>query len=58
MGQANIRMYVKEICYAVYTGRKLIHDTVQCWYFVKTVMILQVSFVIRIMGNHDQVGDH
>lgn len=40
MGQANIRLDAKEIRYEVYTGRKLIQDKVQCWYFVKNVMIL------------------
>jgi len=33
MRQANIRLVVKEICYEVNTGRKLIQDKVQCWFF-------------------------
>jgi hypothetical protein len=48
MGQANIRLDVKEIRYEVYTGRKLIQDKVQCWYFVKNVMILQVSLLCEL----------
>jgi hypothetical protein len=47
-GQANIRLDVKEIRYEMYTGRKLIQDKVQCWYFVKNIMILQVSFLYEL----------
>jgi hypothetical protein len=48
MGQANIGLDVKEIRYEVYTGQKLIQGKVQCWYFVKNVMILQVSLLYEL----------
>ena len=48
MGQANIGLDVKEMRYEVYIGQKLIQDKVQCWYFVKNVMILQVSLLYEL----------
>lgn len=34
--------------YEEYIGRKLIQGKVQCWYFVKNVMILQVSLLYEL----------
>jgi len=39
MGQANIRLDVKEIGYEVNTGRKLIQDKVQCWFLCVCVCV-------------------